>query len=101
MAGILGLYWFCIPLSNALYLVAPGLYLSRLFTLRIAPALGFGRYIRDLVKLPARRVRVEIALGLAYQAALWWSLDLGWRGWLFAHWLFALHWSSLQYVDHA
>ncbi len=99
--NLLGLYWFCIPLSNALYLVAPGLYRSRLFTLRIAPALGFGRYIRDLVKLPARRVRVEIALGLAYQAALWWSLDLGWRGWLFAHWLFALHWSSLQYVDHA
>jgi fatty acid desaturase len=99
--NLLGLYWFCIPLSNLLYLVATPLYKSRLFALRIAPALGFGEYVRDLIALPAARIRIEIALAFAYQLALWWALDLGWRGWLFAHWLFALHWSSLQYVDHA
>jgi fatty acid desaturase len=99
--NLLGLYWFCIPLSNVLYLVATPFYRSRLFVQRIAPAMGFSQYVRDLAALPSRRVQLEIALAFAYQAAMWWSLDLSWRGWLLAHWLFALHWSSLQYVDHA
>jgi fatty acid desaturase len=99
--NLLGLYWFCIPLSNMLYLVATPFYRSRLFVQRIAPAMGFSQYVRDLAALPPRRVQLEIALAFAYQAAMWWSLDLNWRGWLLAHWLFALHWSSLQYVDHA
>lgn len=99
--NLLGLYWFCIPLSNALYLLATPLYRSRVFVERVAPAIGFGPYVRDLVELPPRRIRLEIALACAYQALLWWALDLRWQGWLLAHWLFALHWSSLQYVDHA
>jgi fatty acid desaturase len=32
---------------------------------------------------------------------IWWALDLTWQGWLLCHWAFALHWSALQYVDHA
>jgi fatty acid desaturase len=99
--NLLGLYWFCIPLSNALYLLATPFYRSRLFVQHIAPAMGFSQYVRDLAEVHPRRVRLEIALAFAFQAAMWWSLDLSWRGWLFAHWLFALHWSSLQYVDHA
>lgn len=99
--NLLGLYWFCIPLSNLVYLIATPLYRSRVFVAKIAPALGFGPYVRDLIELPAGRVRAEIALAFAYQSALWWALDLHWQGWLLAHWLFALHWSSLQYVDHA
>jgi fatty acid desaturase len=99
--NLLGLYWFCIPLSNAVYLLATPLYRSRLFVERIAPAIGFGQYVRDLVELPPGKIRLEIALAFAYQALMWWALDLSWQGWLLAHWLFALHWSSLQYVDHA
>ena len=99
--NLLGLYWFCIPLSNALYLFATPFYRSRIFVERIAPALGFGQYVHDLAELPPGKVRLEIALAFAYQAATWWALGLSWEGWLFAHWLFALHWSSLQYVDHA
>ena len=99
--NLLGLYWFCIPLSNALYLVATPLYRSRVFVRRIAPAIGFGEYVRDLVELPPATIRLEIALAFAYQAFLWWALDLHWQGWLFAHWVFSLYWSSLQYVDHA
>ena len=99
--NLLGLYWFCIPLSNVVYLLATPLYRSRVFVERIAPALGFGQYVRDLVELPPGKIRVEIALAFAYQAFMWWALDLSWQGWLLAHWLFALHWSSLQYVDHA
>lgn len=99
--NLLGLYWFCIPLSNAVYLLATPLYRSRVFVERIAPAIGFGHYVRDLVELPSGKVRLEIALAFAYQAFLWWACDLSWQGWLLTHWLFALHWSSLQYVDHA
>ena len=99
--NLLGLYWFCIPLSTALYLVATPLYRSRAFVERIAPRLGFEHYVRDLVRLPPAAVRIEIALAFAYQAGLWVLLDLSWQGWLLAHWLFALHWSALQYVDHA
>jgi fatty acid desaturase len=99
--NLLGLYWFCIPLSNALYLIATPFYRSRTFVERIAPAIGFGQYVHDIAELPPGRVRLEIALAFAYQGAMWWALGLRWEGWLFAHWLFALHWSSLQYVDHA
>jgi fatty acid desaturase len=99
--NLLGLYWFCIPLSNLVYLVGTPLYRSRMFVERLAPALGFGPYVRDIVRLPAARVRLEIAAAFAYQGAVWWALDLSWQGWLLAHWLFAMHWSALQYVDHA
>lgn len=99
--NLLGLYWFCILLSNALYLLAAPLYLSRTFVERIAPKLGFGAYARDVARLPPGRVWLEIALAFGYQGALWWVLDLDWQGWLLAHWLFALHWSALQYADHA
>jgi fatty acid desaturase len=99
--NLLGLYWFCIPLSNGLYLIATPFYRSRVFVERIAPAIGFGQYVRDLVELPSGRIRLEIAFAFAYQATLWWALSLTWQGWLLAHWVFALHWSSLQYVDHA
>jgi fatty acid desaturase len=99
--NLFGLYWFCIPISNALYLLVTPFYRSKIFVGRIAPAMGFGEYVRDLVELPPARVRLEIALAFAYQAVAWWALDLSWPGWLLAHWLFALHWSALQYVDHA
>jgi fatty acid desaturase len=99
--NLLGLYWFCVPLSNVLYLVAAPLYRSHTFVERVAPALGFAHYVRDVMELPAFRVWSEIALAFAYQAVLWYVLDLSWGGWLLAHWAFALHWSALQYVDHA
>lgn len=99
--NLLGLYWFCVPLSNLLYLLCPALYRSRVFVRRIAPALGFGPYVHDLAQLRPGRVWLEIACAFAYQAALWYVLGLAWQGWLLAHWLFAVHWSALQYVDHA
>lgn len=99
--NLLGAYWFCIPLSNVLYLLAAPIYRSELFARRIAPALGFGAYVQDLRQLAPGAVRLEIALAFGYQALLFWGLGLTWQGWLVAHWLFALHWSALQYVDHA
>lgn len=99
--NLFGLYWFCIPISNAIYLIAPWAYRSKLFVNKIAPALGFGAYVMELVDLPVAKVWCEIALVFVYQAGLWWLFDLTWQGWLLCHWLFALHWSALQYVDHA
>jgi fatty acid desaturase len=99
--NLLGLYWFCIPLSNILYLLATPLYRSRTFIERAAPKLGFGPHVRDIAELPPLRVWLEIAAAFGVQALLWWALDFRWQGWLLAHWLFAMHWSALQYVDHA
>jgi len=99
--NLLGLYWFLIPLSNALYLLGTPLYRSRIFIERVAPKLGFGPHVRDIAELPVGRVWLEIAAAFGYQAALWWALGFRWPWWLLAHWLFAMHWSALQYVDHA
>jgi len=99
--NLLGLYWFCIPLSNAIYLLATPLYRSRFFMDRLAPKIGFGPHVRDIAQLRPIRVWIEIACAFGFQAVLWWFLDLNLKGWLLAHWLFAMHWSALQYVDHA
>jgi len=99
--NLFGLYYFFVPLSNAIYLLATPFFRSRWFKERMAQGLGFGPYVRDIVELPPGKVRMEIALVFGYQALLWWLLDLEWQGWLLAHWAFALHWSALQYVDHA
>jgi fatty acid desaturase len=99
--NLLGLYWFLIPLSNLFFLLTPPLYRSRVFVERVAPKLGFGPYARDAARLPAGRLWLEIAAAFGFQAGRWWLLDLSWQGWLLAHFAFALHWSSFQYVDHA
>ncbi len=99
--NLLGRYWCCIPLSNALYLLGTPLYRSRTFIEKIAPRLGFGPHVRDIAELPPLRSWIELACAFGYQALLWWALGFRWQGWLLAHWLFAMHWSALQYVDHA
>lgn len=96
-----GLYWFCIPLSTALYALLPWLYASDWFVKGPARRLGFGPYVEDIARQPKRRLWAECAAALAYQALLWQLLGLNLGGWLLCHWFFALHWSALQYVDHA
>ena len=99
--NLLGGYWCCIPIFGLLYLVAPWAWRSRFFVEGLAPALGFGPYVAEMSKLPVRRVWPEVATAFAYQVAVFKLLGLSWPGWLLAHWFFALHWSVLQYVDHA
>ena len=99
--NLLGMYWASIPLMGLIYLVAPIFWCSSLFVERIAPLLGFGPYVAELARLPVRRVWPEVAMAFTYQVAVFWALGLTWVGWLMAHFLFALHWSALQYVDHA
>jgi len=49
--------------------------------------------------------KINIAIFLIILPITWGLLWLGshanWQGWLLCHWAFALHWSALQYVDHA
>lgn len=99
--NLLGLYWFCIPLSNLIYLLGTPIYRSRVFIERLAPMLGFGPHVREIAQLPPFRVWLEMLCAFGYQAAVFLLLGLNWKGWLLAHWLFAMHWSALQYVDHA
>ena len=101
MGNLLGFYWFFVVLGNIIYLFACGFYRSNVFVHKIAPVLGFGPQVAELVKLPAFRVWYEIAMSFGYQALLFWLLDLSWLGYLACQIAFALHWSALQYVDHA
>lgn len=99
--NLLGLYWFCIPMINALILIAPHFATSRWFLDHVARKLGFGPYFEDIMKVSKVRLWLEAFLALVYQVCIWYLLDLTWQGWLLAHWFFAMHWSALQYVDHA
>ena len=99
--NLLGLYWWSVVFGNLVYLLAPWAYRSRFFAQRLAPALGFGPYVADLVKLPALRVWSEIALAFAYQLTVFYWLDLTVLGVFACYAAFALHWSVLQYADHA
>ena len=99
--NLLGFYYWTVILSNLIYLAAPWAYRSRFFVQRVAPALGCGPYVADLAKLPPAIVWTEIAMALGYQAAMFYVLDLNLAGMLLCYWAFALHWSVLQYADHA
>jgi fatty acid desaturase len=99
--NLFGLYWFCIPFSTLLYLLAPWVYTSPRFVEGPARWLGFEAYVKEIAQFDKGRIWLECLLAVLYQASLWWMLDLSWQGWLLCHWAFALHWSALQYVDHA
>ncbi|GKX60745.1 fatty acid desaturase family protein [Leminorella grimontii] len=99
--NLLGLYYFCVVLGNAIWLVAWWFYRSDFFVKKLGPALGFGSQIPELIKLPPLAVWCELALAFGYQALLFWLLDLNVWGYVACLWAFGLHWSALQYVNHA
>jgi fatty acid desaturase len=99
--NLFGMYWLSVVLSNLLLLVAPWAYRSSIFVERFGPALGFGAYLQDLKKVTTLRLWLEVALAFAYQAAVFLLLDLHWLPTLLCYVCFALHWSVLQYADHA
>ena len=99
--NLFGLYWWSVVFSNLVYAMAPGIYRSRIFVEKIAPALGFGPYVRELAELEPTQVWAEIVSAFAYQCALFYFLDLNLSGVFLCNMAFALHWSVLQYADHA
>lgn len=101
LGNLLGLYYFFVVLGNAIWLVAWWFYRSAFFVKKIGPALGFGAQIPELLSLPALAVWCELALAFAWQALLFWLLDLNVLSYVLCLWAFGLHWSALQYVNHA
>ena len=101
LGNLLGLYWWSVIFSNLLFFVAPWAWHSRFFTQRLAPALGFGPFVEDLAKAPAWRLWIEIALAFTWQVAVFVALDLSFWPTLLCYAAFAVHWSVLQYADHA
>jgi fatty acid desaturase len=99
--NLLGFYWFVIPESNFIYLIAPWLYTSKWFIYGPARALGFEPYIKEIAQQGKLRIWLECLLAFSYQVLVFYLLDLNWFGWLLCYYFFALHWSALQYVDHA
>lgn len=99
--NLFGMYWWSVVWSNFLFLVAPWAYRSRLFRETVAPLLGFGPYMNDLAKQNPLRIWLEIALAFAYQFAVFFVLDLDLSGFALCNFAFGLHWSALQYADHA
>jgi fatty acid desaturase len=99
--NLLGLYWLCIPISNLVYLLAPWLYRSRWFIEGVAGSLGFAPYVREIARQGPLLIWLQCLWALMYQVGIWYLLDLNWQGWLLCYGMFALHWSALQYVDHA
>jgi len=99
--NLFGLYWLCIPLSNLIYLLTPWLYTSRWFIRGPARHLGFEPYVKDIAQQGIWTIWLECLWALVYQLGIWVMLDLNWQGWLLCYGFFALHWSVLQYADHA
>jgi fatty acid desaturase len=99
-----GLYWLSIPLFWLFYCFFGSLIPWR----RLMPSEGrfarqtsAGAFLDSARALPIARIRIELALSIALQAALFLLLDLSWQSWIACYFAFGLMWSSLQYADHA
>jgi fatty acid desaturase len=77
------------------------LYRSRWFIRGLARHLGFEHFVEEIAQQGLLRIWLQCLWALCYQIAIWYLLELNWQGWLLCYGMFALHWSALQYVDHA
>jgi fatty acid desaturase len=103
--GILtGLYWVMTQVGLLFYLVAPvflRLPFLRRAGSRFARQSSSRAYLEVFDHVDGATVRLELLASLAFQAALFVALDLSFAGWALCYAAFAVHWSGLQYADHA
>lgn len=103
--GILtGIYWVVMQLGLLLYLIAPILLrvpVLRRASSRAAQQTSARAYLEVFDGVDPRVARTELVASLAFQALLIWLLDLNFTGWALCYGAFAIHWSGLQYADHA
>jgi len=103
--GILtGLYWVVTQLGLLLYLIAPVLLrvpVLRRTSSRLARQSSSRAYLDVFDQMDGAVVRTELLASFAFQVALFVVLDLSFLGWALCYAAFALHWSGLQYADHA
>jgi fatty acid desaturase len=96
--GILcGLFWPWIPLGALLFAVCPAVLRTRVFRQARSSSYLLGD-IRD-AQLVA--IRGEVALTVAWFAALFWLLELRWTCVLLMYACFSVNWSTRQYIGHA
>jgi fatty acid desaturase/phytoene/squalene synthetase len=103
-AILTGLYWLVATIGVLAHLVVPSALRTRL--LRVAGAKAAEQtsaqsYLGALDGLSPLTSRLEVIGSIAFQAALFWALDLSVVGWAACYAAFAFSWSSLQYTDHA
>lgn len=103
--GILtGLYWVVTQLGLLVYLVAPVLLripVLRRASSRLARQSSSRAYLEVFDHVDGVTVRVELLASFAFQALAFVALDLSFAGWALCYASFAVHWSGLQYADHA
>ena len=103
--GILtGLYWLVTQLGLLLYLVAPVLLripVLRRASSRLASQSSSRAYLAVFDHVDGWVVRGELLMSFAFQGLLFFALDLNLAGWALCYAAFAVHWSGLQYADHA
>ncbi|HVG23698.1 MAG TPA: fatty acid desaturase [Thermoanaerobaculia bacterium] len=99
-AILTGLYWLFVPLGGLAYLVAPFVF-ARVRSSETAAQTGAASMFAMLDKAPRVTIRFELLFTIAVQLALVVALDVTLTGWLLCYAAFAIHWSSLQYTDHA
>jgi fatty acid desaturase len=103
--GILsGLYWVVTQLGLLLYLVAPMLLrvpVLRRMGSRIAEQSSSREYLKVFDEADGLTARGELLGCLAFQSVMLGMLNLDFAGWAWCYAAFAVHWSALQYADHA
>jgi fatty acid desaturase len=103
--GILtGLYWLVTQLGLLIYLIAPVLLripVLRRASSRLARQSSSRAYLEVFDHVDGTVARLELLGSFAFQAALFLALDLSFTGWVLCYAAFAVHWSGLQYADHA
>lgn len=103
--GILsGLYWVVTQLGLLLYLIAPVLLripILRRASSRFARQSSSSAYLAVFDDVNGVTVRLELLASYAFQALVFAMLDLSVTGWALCYATFAVHWSGLQYADHA
>lgn len=103
-AILTGLYWAISVIGVLSYFFVPRFVRRRFLPARettVARQTGSATYLAALDQLPPLRTRLEILFACAVQVALFYLLDLDWVAWAACYAAFGLHWSSLQYADHA
>ena len=103
--GILtGLYWVVTQVGLVIYLIAPVLLripVLRQATSRLARQSSSRAYLEVFDHVDGITVRTELLASFAFQALVFLALDLSVVGWALCYAAFAVHWSGLQYADHA
>lgn len=103
-AILTGLYWPITVVGVLAHVVVPQGLRKRLLCVagpRAAEQTSARSYLDALDGLNPLTSRLELIASAAFQAVLFWALDLSVSGWAVCYAAFAFSWSSLQYTDHA